>query len=379
MAPSVKAIIKPEILVWARKAAGYKNLGAAAAKIAVTPEKLASWESGLDAPTVIQLRKIAGVYKRPIAIFYLPEAPKGVDVLHDFRTIPGGRAGEYSPELTFEIRKAYHRREKALEMYADLGETPIPVSLTASINDEVDVLAERIRQYLGVSKTVQEEWKTSYDALNGWKSAIESREILVFQASRIDVSEMRGFSIASQPSPVVVLNSADAPYARVFTLLHEMVHIALSVDGVCTLDSKRDGTEIFCNAVAGATLLPVSWFKELPAQWTDSNVRAVAKRFGMSNQVVIRRLLTLGKISQSEYNLRKAVYEKEAKEFAALQADKNTPITQSTKALSSAGKLFTKLVLDSYHQQKVTSSDVSDLLSVRLQYLKDIEAKVYGV
>jgi len=162
-------------------------------------------------------------------------------------------------------------------------------------------------------------------------------------------------------------------------LLHEMVHISLAVDGVCTLDSRRDGIEIFCNAVAGATLLPVSWFKELPTQWTDSNVRAIAKRFGMSNQVVIRRLLTLGKISQTEYNSRKVVYEREAKEFAALQTDKNTPITQSTKALSSAGKLFTKLVLDSYHQQKVTSADVSDLLSVRLQYLKDIEAKVYGV
>jgi len=106
MTASVKAIIKPEILVWARTSAGYRDLDEAATKVGVKPEKLAAWESGSDSPTVVQLRKVAGVYKRPIAVFYLPNVPKGVDVLHDFRTVYGGKAGEYSPALRFEIRRA---------------------------------------------------------------------------------------------------------------------------------------------------------------------------------------------------------------------------------------------------------------------------------
>jgi len=243
----------------------------------------------------------------------------------------------------------------------------------------VNLVAERIRQYLGVTKQIQESWRaSSYDALNGWKTCIESHEILVFQASKVDVSEMRGFSIASQLVPVIVLNSADAPYARVFTMLHELAHISLLTDGVCTLDSKKDSIEVFCNAVAGAILLPVEWFKSFSTDWSDENVRAVARRYGMSNQVVIRRLLTLGKITQTEYNRKKAVYEREAQEAVSKQSEKNTPIAQSTKVIASAGKLFTKLVLESYRRQKVTSADVSDLLSVRVQHFKEIESKVYG-
>lgn len=378
MAQSVKAIIKPEILTWARKSAGYKTLFDAAAKLDVKPEKLTAWEAGQDSPTIVQLRKIAEVYKRPIAVFYLPAVPKDVDVLHDFRILQGNKAGEYSPSLTYEIRRAYHRREKAIELYDALGESPSAVQLKAKLADDVDKLSELIRGFLNVSLQKQESWKTPYDSLNGWKSAIESKEILVFQASKIAVAEMRGFSIAIQPLPVIVLNSADSAYARIFTLLHELVHIALATDGVCTLDSKSEKIEIFCNAVAGATLLPTSWFNNLPDNWTDEVIRSVAKRFGISNQVILRRLLTLGKISKLDYVAKKAIFEKEASTFAALQAEKTIVVTQSTKAVAAAGKLFARLVLDGYHRQKVTSADVSDLLSVRLKHLREIETKVYG-
>lgn len=375
---SVKAIIKPDLLIWARKSAGFKKIEDAAAKIKVSTGKLSDWEAGLDSPTIVQLRIIANVYKRPIAVFYLPAAPRGVDVLHDFRTIPGGKSGEFSPELTYEIRKAYHRREKALDLYDELGEKPTPVSLRAVVGDDVDQLGSLIRDYLKVSKATQESWKNSYDALNAWKSAIESHEILIFQASRVSVSEMRGFSIAAQPVPVIVLNSADSPNARIFTLIHELTHISLQSDGVCTLDSTKDRIEVFCNAVAGTTLLPQAWLSGASATWSDDEVRQTAKRFSLSNQVVLRRLLTLGKVSETKFNTLQSVYDKEAKEFAAQQHDKDIVVAQSTKALASSGKLFAKLVLDSYHRNKVTSADVSDLLSVRVKHLKDIETKVYG-
>lgn len=377
MVASVKALVKPDLLEWARKSAGYKSLAEAAAKIGVKEEKLASWEAGTDKPTVTQLRKIAEVYKRPIAVFYLPAPPKSVDVLHDFRTVSGSAVGVYSPSLTYEIRRAYHRREKALEMYEDLGEKPLPIELKVSLDDNIDATADKIRAYLSVTKEIQENWKNPYDSLNGWKGAVESRGILVFQASKIEVSEMRGFSIATQPLPAIVLNSKDAPYGRVFSLLHELTHLALRTDGVCTLDAHRDRTEIFCNAVAGSTLLPASWLVSISG-WDDETIRSISKKFGMSSQVVLRRLLTLGKISQPQYEAKKAIYEKEAESHLAKQSEKQIIVEQSTKAIAAAGKLFTRLVLDCYHQNKVTTSDVSDLLSVRVQHLDDIEHKVYG-
>jgi len=263
-------------------------------------------------------------------------------------------------------------------MYEDLGEKPMSVELKAALNDNVDSTAEKIREFLSVTRELQESWKNPYDSLNGWKNAVESRGILVFQASKIEVNEMRGFSIATQPLPAIVLNSKDAPYGRIFTLLHELTHIALRSDGVCTLDSAaRDKTEIFCNAVAGSTLLPSAWLMSTSG-WDDETIRSVSKKFGMSSQVVLRRLLSLGKISQTQYETKKSIYEREAELHLAKQSEKQIIVEQSTKAIAAAGKLFTRLVLDCYHQNKVTTSDVSDLLSVRVQHLGDIEHKVYG-
>jgi Zn-dependent peptidase ImmA (M78 family) len=85
---------------------------------------------------------------------------------------------------------------------------------------------------------------------------------LVFQTAGIEPEEMRGFSIGESPMPAVVVNRADASAARVFTLLHELTHIALHTAGLCNLselgpqsvDARR--LETYCNHVAGAVLVP---------------------------------------------------------------------------------------------------------------------------
>ena len=75
MTESIEAIIKPELLIWARKSAGL-TLADAAKKAQVSEDKLNEWETGKSRPSISQLRKLGKVYKRPIAVFYLPEPPK---------------------------------------------------------------------------------------------------------------------------------------------------------------------------------------------------------------------------------------------------------------------------------------------------------------
>ena len=86
--------------------------------------------------------------------------------------------------------------------------------------------------------------------------------ILVFQARGAEVDEMRGFSVAEEPMPVIVLNTRDAPNGRVFTLFHEFCHLLLRKGGICDLRDRRShrpedsALEVFCNAVAAETLVP---------------------------------------------------------------------------------------------------------------------------
>ena len=45
-------------------------------------------------------------------------------------------------------------------------------------------------------------------------------------------------------------------------------------------------------------------------------------------------------------------------------------------AVSKAGPFFVRLVLDSYHQEKITANDLSSFLEVRLKHIAKIEHAV---
>lgn len=61
------------------------------------------------------------------------------------------------------------------------------------------------------------------------------------------------------PRPVVAVNGQDAYVGRNFTLVHELVHLALHPGGICNPvgDVGVGGAEAFCNAVAAAILVPL--------------------------------------------------------------------------------------------------------------------------
>jgi len=121
----------------------------------------------------------------------------------------------------------------------------------------------------------QATWRSPYEALNAWKTAVEVKGILVFQATKIDMIEMRGISIHLRPFPIVILNSADAPNGRVFTIMHELAHILLKESGLCDFRESDGGSaedyakEVYCNMVAGTVLVPTDAF--LKNEITSSN------------------------------------------------------------------------------------------------------------
>src|SRR5512135_1281568 len=105
MAKTAKALVKKELLIWARTSAGFQTVEeAAAAAGKLSPAKLTKWESGETLPSVPQLRKLAAAYKRPLAVFYLDEVPQGFMALRDLRRLPGVEMRRMSPSLLLEIR-----------------------------------------------------------------------------------------------------------------------------------------------------------------------------------------------------------------------------------------------------------------------------------
>ena len=126
MAKSVKALITPEVLKWARERHIKLEIDYAAKKLKVDPKRLEAWENGQEQPTIPQLKKIARLYRIHISIFYLPGPPASFKRPADHRVLSKRLATneEQIYRLNANIVEAFERRETLIELYELLEEQP---------------------------------------------------------------------------------------------------------------------------------------------------------------------------------------------------------------------------------------------------------------
>ena len=385
MGEQIRAIVKPELLVWARTSAHFQP-HVAAKKANVPVERLLEWEAGGSSPTINQLRTLANIYKRPLAVFFLPAAPKQFDAMRDFRRLPGTVEAEYSPELALAVRRARFRREIAMELAEELElDVPRLAFDARSLLENPNQFADEARTLLHVTLQEQYLWRDKYEALSSWTAAVERLGVLVFQTSGVDMREMRGFSISESAYPVIVVNAQDSPRGRVFTVLHELAHLLLHNGGLCDTHEVRqtDSEEVLCNLVAGTILVPETALLEAVRPMAaalkngaiaDTELTILSRRFAVSHEVVLRRLLTLGRVSLEFYRKKRDEL-REAYERRSEHQEGFAPHHQVV--VRDLGKQYIRVVLGAYHQEAITSSDVSDYFGVRLKHLPKIEQAVF--
>jgi Zn-dependent peptidase ImmA (M78 family)/DNA-binding XRE family transcriptional regulator len=381
MTTSHTAIINPKLLIWARSSAGMET-DYASKKLGVSEERLIAWENGSIQPTIKQLRKAANVYKQNFAAFFLPSPPEVFKPpLKDYRRHHGANEQEIAPEIILDVRDSLNKREIALELLDGLGEIVPNFDLTCNINEKPEEIGLRVRDVLGMSFSEQKTLKDPRIAFNYWKERLEKIGVLVFQSTKIEINEMRGFSIYSEKLPLVVINRKDAYSARTFTLFHELTHLMLRKSGLCDLEPRLDISpqeqklEVFCNAVAAQTLVPDKFLLSYPEvsatkheEWTNHVLSNLSRDFGVSREVVLRRLLDLGLTSQKFYEELRRRYTEEAKKSKA----KKGFVTPSIDAISSKGKRFAGLVLESLNSAAITQADASDYLGVKAKHFGKI-------
>ena len=394
MARRVKATINPDVLEWARTSASYSR-PAAAEKMSIEEDVLAAWEAGDDQPSISQLRKLAALYKRPLAVLYLPERPLTFQAIHDFRRLPESGSRAYSPELAYEIRVAQQRRELALELAEEGDDQDFPAfTLTTTLDAPVEEVGRQIRDALSVTFDVQTKWRDTNVAFMAWRSRIEELGVLVFQTTRVESKEASGFAYWAPKLPLIAVNRKDATGRRLFSLLHELAHLMIHQSGVSDLDDGRrqvsdQRVEVFCNKVAAAALMPRLQFLSqsiignAPSgrrEWLDEEIGALAKTFGVSREAVVRRLLTLERPTEAFYRQKRAQY---LQEFAASQArkrqqenKKSIPRNMPLETVSSIGRPLIRLLLSQYHSRQLSLSEVSGFLGVKVRHLSGIEDRL---
>jgi Zn-dependent peptidase ImmA (M78 family) len=384
--PSIPAPVETSVLRWARESCGLSAL-AAARKLGLAEDRVEAWEAGTAVPTIAQLRKAAEVYKRSLAVFFLSAPPEGFDTLRDFRRLDGADAGQWSPELHEEFRRAHTQRDFALEL-ADTEERELPDAwrIPVSADDSDAEIAARIRAALVEvgPLPIPPATLSPYEHMNAWVSAIEASGVLVLatRGGNVAVDEMRGMSMYFDVLPVIVLNGSDYPRPRLFSLLHEFAHLVLHTEGLCdvvTDDQPRTADrslEARCNAIAAAVLMPATEVRarpeviartDIPASWDYDTLRPVAAQFGVSAEAFLRRLSTLGLVPLDLYRQRRA-------EFIAAHDDEADRSRASggdwyRSAVRNLGKAYVRAVTDAHRRRVIDSNTAAIYLDAKVSQI----------
>lgn len=260
--------VNPEILIWARTTAGYdleeaaRRINLNAARGVEGSERLAHIEAGEVEPSEALLNRMAKQYRRPLLAFYLPGPPRPDDVGQDFRTLPE-RTDPTNAFLAALLRDVKARQSLTKELLEDDEDTrPNRFVGSRHMREGPDQLADAIIHDVGFNRRTFRAARTVEDAFNYLRSQAERAGVFVLLAgslgswqTAIDVSAFRGFAIADDLAPLVVVNDQDAKSAWSFTLLHELTHLWLGQSGISG-SSTELAIERFCNEVAALILVP---------------------------------------------------------------------------------------------------------------------------
>lgn len=386
--PREKALVTPSVLRWAREAQGL-HVETVAEKLKRSVAEIEAWESGDDAPTLAQARNVAKLYRRPLAVFFLPDVPKSFQppTLADFRRLPEGVPSEFSPELRLLLRLALLRQEWVRDELRAEGRPPLHWIGVAKSERDAASLANRIRRWLdGPLPTVQ-SLASNAEALRFWIDRVEERGAFVFQSGgpsslAVESIEARGFALLDRYAPFVMLNGSDSETGRIFTLIHEIVHLWLGEPGISNLEPvKRPATplqriEQLCNSVAAEILVPTEGFAAAWQREATTNVHAVIDRLArihkVSREVIARRALDTQIIDWNTYFSIRAQLTAEWRMRRERGREKEGGPNWYLMVPKRAGYALTRRALGAFAEGRITGTDLAELLNSKINRLADI-------
>ncbi len=365
------------VLKWARESIGYSQEEVIEhLKLkTVDLEKLNQWESGESQPTYPQLKKLSELYKRPVALFFFPEPPQEQPIKKEFRSLPDRVNADIPPKIRYLVRKAKVRQMDLEEL--NIGSQQEVKVFNWNIDEDIqnpETLAEKVRNYLGLSLQDQISWKNADEALNKWREAVEGVGIWVFKDS-FNNNGYCGFCIYDRKFPIIYINNNQAKERQIFTLFHELGHILRRDGGIdfgiappeLTGDYKNE--EVFCNAFAGHFLVPSEGlnYSSLP---DDNAINGIAKKYKVSYEVILRKFRDRNLISSRGYEAKIA------------QRRKSPPVKKKSRGnyflaqKAYLGKKYIDTVFAKYYQQQISREQVADYLGIKISSVSKMEGLV---
>ncbi len=354
-------------------------------------DNIERWESGDASPTYIQLERLAyELYKRPLAIFFFPEPPDEPLPQQAFRTLPEAEADSLWPDTRYAIREGQSMQLSLHEINSgrNPSERLIFRDIRAHLTDNPIFLARQVREYLGFTLQMQIASSNEKEGLERWRNAIQDVGVFVFKRS-FRQKEVSGFCLLDHEFPIIYINNSTPASRQIFTLLHELAHILLGISDLTTeifendqiADDEARTVEKFCNQFAASLLIPNHDFdqdllklaEENQHFTSDESISALAKKYKVSREVIVRKLLNKGLVSGEFYSDKAKQYAEEYQQFREMRREKGGGGDYYATKAAYLGSHFITLVFSAYYQGRVDLNQAAEYLNVKPQNVGKLE------
>ncbi len=296
--------VNADMLIWAISRAGY-DLHEFSTKL----PKIVDWIEGTKKPTIKQLEAFSKKVHIPFGYLFLQKPPVEEIPIPYFRS-NDNRAEKVSVNVYDTIQLMVQRQDWLREYLKESEFDKLAfVGAFNQIND-VEKIVRDIRNVLDLEENWAGSLKTWEESLSHLVEVVEDKGIItVFNGvvenntSRpIDVEECRGFVLVDDYAPFMFVNNADSKSAQMFTIAHELAHIWTGHSAgfdFRKLQPADDPIEKLCDQIAAEFLVPQIALDKI---WQGfDELSKYSRHFKVSEIVIARRALDLGKITKAEF------------------------------------------------------------------------------
>ena len=275
-----------------------------AKKTSIPSKKIESAEVENNVFTIKQLNKLADILLVPVSYLTFDsvisrELPKVIDFRNKYEDI-SGEDEEQSYQFQKVAQEAYIDRDNLLSIYESLDENISTFGLNL-LGSNAQHDAQLIIDFLNLEE--ENLLESGSDYYKSWRTIVEKNDVIVLEKSNPSLSS-EGMSLYYDKLPIIViLTTGQSPARRLFTLIHELVHLGLkqsALDGNLIYSNYTE--EVYCNEVAGYVLVPSSIvYKYYSSNLSLSeNILAIRKVTKASRPAVAIQLKQLGLVKQIE-------------------------------------------------------------------------------
>ncbi len=335
-------------------------------KTKIKSTTLEQYENGNDYPTYSQLERLSDYYNKPMFYFFSNNVGN-----YDMNRVSFRRIGNKEPTKRMKelIESANIYKWNLVELYKDEKKEKFVDLLRRFECKDDNALVHVLRKSLELDLDKQISYNHADQLLEYLRDQLYDIGVYVFKDS-FKENSASGLCIYDEEYPVILLNNKTTYTRQLFTLFHEIYHIFRGEEDIDYISQSEENA---CNNFASSFLIPeedFAWQVSLYDDLEDETViHALAKRYCVSSEAVMYRLLKMHKIGELYYQSQKITYFRESKLSGG-----NFYFTR----MSYLGNAYLNKVFSAYYAGKITKAQVGMYTKLKPIHISKLASMRFG-